>query len=62
MTDMPRRIDRRRWTPQETAIQACVDAVEALGADSVLTEAVILLSAAREKVADYVDRHAMARE
>jgi hypothetical protein len=43
-------------TPAELAIHHAVQAVEAAGADPLLTEAVILLGQAREKVADYVDR------
>jgi hypothetical protein len=51
----PRRIDMLRWTPAERAIHAAIEAVEAAGADVRLTDAVILLSQAQGKVADYVD-------
>jgi hypothetical protein len=54
-SDVPRRIDMSRWTPAERAIQHAVDAIEAMGADVRLTDAVILLSQARDKVADFVD-------
>lgn len=54
--DIPRRIRLDLNTPAELAIRAAIDAVEAAGAHVLLTEAVILLSQAREKVADYVDR------
>lgn len=43
------------FTPAEQAIWAAVQAVEALPADVRLTDAVILLQAARDSVADYVD-------
>lgn len=42
-------------TPAELAIRAAVDAVEVAGAHPLLTDAVNLLQAAREKVADYVE-------
>lgn len=50
-----RRIQVERWTPAEAAIMAAVDAVEAMPADVRLTDAVVLLLAGRERVADYVD-------
>jgi hypothetical protein len=53
--DIPRRIRLDLNTPAELAIRAAVDAVEALPADVRLTDAVLLLQQAREKVADYVD-------
>lgn len=37
------------------AIRHAVEFVERVGADPLLTEAVILLGQAREKVADYID-------
>jgi len=43
------------FTPAERAIYDAVQAVEALPADVRLTEAVVLLQQAREKVADFVD-------
>ncbi|MBB5351360.1 N-acetylmuramoyl-L-alanine amidase [Haloferula luteola] len=52
---IPRRNDMLRWTPAEKAIHAALDAVEEVGADPLLTEAVTLLSNAQNKVADYVD-------
>jgi hypothetical protein len=53
---IPRRIDRTRMTPAERAITDAMQAVEIVGAHTLLTDAVILLGQAREKVADYVDR------
>lgn len=52
---IPRRCDLFRSAPAELAIRAAVDAVESMGADVRLTDAVQLLGAARERVADYVD-------
>lgn len=52
----PRRIRLDRLTPAERAIHDAVRAVEAAGCDPLLTDAVILLQQAREKVADFVDR------
>lgn len=39
----------------ETAIREAVRAVERMGADPLLTEAVTLLGRAQEKLADYID-------
>lgn len=44
-----------RWTTAERMIQDAVDEVEGIGAHPLLTEAVVLLGRAREKVADFVD-------
>lgn len=51
----PRRICLDRMTPAELAIHTAVQAVEAAGCDTRLTDAINLLHAAREKVADFVD-------
>ena len=53
--DWPRRIRRDMWVPAERAIQDAVDVVEGMGCDTRLTDAVILLSQARAKVADFID-------
>lgn len=53
--EIPRRNRMDLWTPAEKAIQNAVDEVEKMAADVRLTDAVILLSKAREKVADFVD-------
>ena len=55
MTDIPRRIRLDLMVPAEKAIRDAVEAVEALPADVRLTEAVILLGKAKDKVSDYVD-------
>lgn len=59
--DMPEdQIPRRHCldlnTPEELKIRSAINAVEQLGADPILTECVILLSQARERLADYIDR------
>jgi hypothetical protein len=53
---IPRRNQLDRNTPAELAIREAMLAVEEAGCDVLLTDAVNLLSQAREKVADYVDR------
>lgn len=53
--DIPRRIRLDLMTPAELAIHNAMAAVENLPADPLLTEAVILLGQARDKVADFVD-------
>ena len=52
---MPRRCRVDLMTPAELAIRNAMQSVEAAGADVRLTQAVILLETARERVADYVD-------
>lgn len=54
-TEVPRRAQVGLMTAGERAIREAVDEVERMGADVRLTEAVTLLEAAREKVADFVD-------
>ena len=51
----PRRFRVDLMTPAELAILNAMGEVEKVGADVLLTEAVILLSHAQDKVADYVD-------
>ena len=52
---VPRRIRLDLNTPAELAIYEAMGEVEKLPADTRLTEAVILLEQAKNKVADYVD-------
>lgn len=52
---IPRRIRIDLYTPAETAIKNAVDAVEMTGAHPLLTDAVILLGQAKDKVSDFVD-------
>lgn len=59
--DTPRRCRLDQQTPAEAAIRHAIDAVEAAGCDPLLTDAVNLLTAAREKVADFVDGKAGAK-
>ena len=54
---IPRRARLDLHTPAEMAIRTAVLEVEAVGAHPLLTDAVILLSQAREKVADYEEQH-----
>lgn len=44
------------WTPAEKAISHAAQIVESVGADVLLTDAVILLGDAQRKVAEYTDR------
>jgi hypothetical protein len=53
--DIPRRSRIDQMTPAERAIYDAMGVVEAAGADVRLTDAVVLLQAARERVADFVD-------
>jgi hypothetical protein len=55
-TQIPRRSDMTKWSRAERMIFEAVEAVEALPADRRLTDAVVLLQAARESVADYIDK------
>lgn len=51
----PTRNDLRHWTRAERAIQDATDAVELAGASLALTDAVILLGKARDRVADHAE-------
>lgn len=53
--NIPRRIQVERMVPAELAIRSAIQEVEKLAADARLTEAVILLNKAQDKVADYID-------
>jgi hypothetical protein len=52
---IPTRNDMRYMTPAELAILEVVQTVEGLGASPVLTKATVLLSHARDLVADHVE-------
>lgn len=54
-TEIPRRIRLDKMTPTELSITEAMRAVEMTGASDHLTRAVILLSQARDAVADHVD-------
>ena len=54
--DIPRRIDLSRLSRAELAIRNAVLVVEEMPADALLTDAIVLLQQAKEKVADYVDK------
>ncbi len=51
----PRRNRMDHLTPAETAIRAAMAAVEEAGAHVLLTDAVVLLGQAADKVADFVE-------
>lgn len=53
--EIPRRARLDQMTDAEKAIYDAQQKVEALGADVRLTDAVVLLGAARDSVADFVD-------
>lgn len=59
---IPRRMDVERHTPCEHAIRFAMRAVEQSGAHPLLTDAVVLLQQAFDKVADYVDLQPVADE
>ena len=52
---LPRRVQVDRMTPAELAIREAIQEVENIGVDILLTDAVNLLAAAKDSVADYVD-------
>lgn len=53
--EIPRRSRLDQMSRGEKAIFEATQAVEGMGADPLLTEAINLLQQAREKVADFVD-------
>jgi hypothetical protein len=53
--DWPRRSCSDLWIPAEKAIQDTVNLVEDLGAHTLLTDAVILLGQARDKISDWAE-------
>lgn len=55
ITDPPRRVRMDQWTPAEKAIHDAMQEVEKMPAATQLTEAVILLEQAKDKVSDWVD-------
>ena len=56
MEDIPRRIRIDKMVDAELAIRKAMMEVEELGADILLTDAINLLSQAKDKVSDYVDK------
>jgi hypothetical protein len=58
--EIPRRCYINKLTPTELSIYECLGKVEELGADPLLTEVSELLSQARSKLADWVDRELLA--
>jgi len=55
MENFPRRNQLDLLTPAELAIFEAMQAVEKIGADEKLTEAVIILQKARDLVADFIE-------
>lgn len=55
---MPRRIQVKHWQPIEKQIDDALGAVEALGADVLLTWAVVYLGRAKDMVADWLEQEA----
>ena len=55
MDEIARRYRVDLQTPAEGSIRDAIEAVEAVGAHPLLTDAVVLLGQALDKVADYVD-------
>jgi hypothetical protein len=53
--DFPRRAYQDAQHEAEKAIQAAVNAVEALGADPLLTNAVVKLAQAKDHVSDWLE-------
>ena len=56
MSALPRRCYVNKMIPAELAIRNAVLTVEELGADQLLTDAVNLLSHAKDKVSDWYDQ------
>jgi len=52
---IPRRCYMDKWSDAEKAIYDAMQAVERLPADVRLTDAVVLLGRAKDRVADYID-------
>lgn len=59
--EIPRRVRVDKFTSAERAIYDAIQAVEAVGADVRLTDAVVLLGAAQSSVADFVDGEPVIR-
>ena len=55
-SDFPRRQCVNLLTPEETFIRDAIDKVESLGAHPLLTDVVVLLGQAKDKLADYLER------
>jgi len=54
--DQTRRCDILKMSVQELSIHNCIIDVEKMGADVRLTDAVMFLQAAKESVADFLDK------
>lgn len=56
MDEIPRKCQMNEWCSAERLIAAAIHEVELLGCDPALTDAVVLLGEAQEKVASFIDR------
>jgi len=56
MNDIPRRIQMEKMVPAELAIRNAMIEVEKAGAHELLTDAIVLLGDALEKVGDFTDK------
>lgn len=52
---IPRRADQTRWKVPELLIHKAIEEVEAMGCHPLLTDAVVKLSEAVDKVADFIE-------
>lgn len=52
---IPRRSNMLRWIPAEQAIHEVINQIEALGAHIRLTDAVVLLTQAKDAIADWAE-------
>jgi len=59
---IPRRNDSLRMTQAEVVLMQAQEALEATGADTLLTEASVFLGHARSKLADFVDKRIVEEE
>lgn len=57
INDFPRRSTINHNSIEELKIRDAVNSVENLGAHPLLTDAVILLGQAKDKVSDYLENH-----
>jgi len=53
--EVPRRAQMLKWIPAEKAIAEAIDAVESLGADERLTDVVVRLGEAKDRLSDWAD-------
>lgn len=59
-SEIPRRNRMDLWSPAERAIFEAIQAVESVGAHPLLTQAVVMLGKARDRVSDFIDGRAVS--